>query len=150
MKGDESQINPDQPCILIADFTHFGGPAVSKLIDPHQTTPLIRGHKGLCSGAMWHGVYGWKRAPVFEEILIEPKRMGHDGRFRLTGKNLSRLSAVLFVFHKGVVLLENGRVTARIAPQPVSGRLTGDQPVRISIFRDNIRGSNLVDDSAGP
>lgn len=108
MKEDETQVDPDRPCVLIADFTHFGGPTTSQLLKPHQMSPLIRGFygRGLCSGAMWYGVYGWKGAPVFEDPSA-PKRMGHDGRFRLDGKKKSRLSAVLFVFHEDVVLLEN-------------------------------------------
>lgn len=106
MKEDESQVNPDRPCALIADFTHFGGPIAAQLVNPHQTSPLIRGHRGLCSGGMWYGVYGWKGAPVFEDPFA-PKRMGHDGRFRLAGKKKSRLSAILFVFHEDAVLLEN-------------------------------------------
>lgn len=108
MKPDETQVAADRPCVLIADFTHFGGPTASQLIEPHHTSPLIRGFRGraLCSGAMWYGVYGWKGAPVFEDPFA-PQRMGHDGRFRLDGKKKSRLSAVLFVFHEDVVLLEN-------------------------------------------
>jgi len=108
MKPDETQVAPDRPCVLIADFTHFGGPIAAQMLKPHQTSPLIRGFhgRGLCSGAMWYGVYGWKGAPVFEDPSA-PKRMGHDGRFRLDGKKKSRLSAVLFVFHEDVVLLEN-------------------------------------------
>ncbi|MFL9996238.1 hypothetical protein PQR34_34595 [Paraburkholderia sediminicola] len=108
MKEDETQVDPDRPCVLIADFTHFGGPTTSQLLKPHQMSPLIRGlyGRGLCSGAMWYGVYGWKGAPVFEDPST-PKRMGHDGRFHLDGKKKSRLSAVLFVFHEDVVLLEN-------------------------------------------
>ncbi|MGK8200565.1 hypothetical protein [Burkholderia cepacia] len=106
MKKNESQVDPERPCVLIADFTHFGPPPVAQLLDPEQTSPLLRGHHGLCSGGMWYGMYGWKGAPVFEELDVEPKRMGHDGRFRLTNKK-SRLSAVLFVFHEDVVLLEN-------------------------------------------
>lgn len=106
MKKNESQVDSERPCVLIADFTHFGLPPAAQLLAPEQTSPLIRGHQGVCSGGMWYGMYGWKGAPVFEEIDIDPKRMGHDGRFRLTNKK-SRLSAVLFVFHEDVVLLEN-------------------------------------------
>lgn len=106
MKRNESQVDPERPCVLVADFTHFGPPPAAQLLDPAQTSPLLRGHHDLCSGGMWYGMYGWKGAPVFEELDIEPKRMGHDGRFRLTNKK-SRLSAVLFVFHEAVVLLEN-------------------------------------------
>lgn len=115
MKGDESQVDPERPCVLIADFTHFGGPVAAQLLDPHQTSPLIRGHLGLCSGGMWYGVYGWKEAPVFEERPAAPKRMGHDGRFRRVEKK-SRLSAVLFVFHEDVVLLENPWATRPLPP----------------------------------
>ncbi|PRX34224.1 hypothetical protein B0G75_102253 [Paraburkholderia sp. BL18I3N2] len=109
VKSDETQVNAERPCVLVADFTHFGAPPVAQFLSAHQTSPLIRGHQGLCSGGMWYGVYGWKGAPVFEELLVTPKRMGHDGRFRLAGKKKSRLSAVLFVFvfHEDVVLLEN-------------------------------------------
>ncbi|MBR8426391.1 MULTISPECIES: hypothetical protein [Burkholderia cepacia complex] len=108
MKPDESQVDPDRPCVLVADFTNFGGAIASQLVTPHQTSPLIRGSAGreLCSGGMWYGVYGWRDAPVFED-QSGPKRMGHDGRFRLEGKKKSRLSAILFVFHEDVVLLEN-------------------------------------------
>jgi hypothetical protein len=105
MKADETQVDPARPCLLIADFTHFGTLDVSQL--SHQTTPLIRGRGGLCSGGMWYGVYGWKGAPVFEELLRKPKPMGHDGRFRFEGSKKSRLSAILFVFHEAAVLLEN-------------------------------------------
>ena len=107
MKRDETQVDPEHPCVLIADFCHFGGPTMAKLLEPRQTAPVISGHRGLCSGAMWYGVYGWKGARVFEELLRDPLRMGHDGRFRLAGKKKSRLSAILFIFHGAAVLLEN-------------------------------------------
>ncbi|WP_199028871.1 hypothetical protein [Ralstonia sp. ASV6] len=107
MKSDETQVDVDRPCLLIADFAHFGGPVASRFVEADQTAPLISGHHGLCSGGMWYGVYGWKGAPIFEHRYGSPKRMGHDGRFRLTGKEKSRLSGILFVFHEGAVLLEN-------------------------------------------
>jgi hypothetical protein len=112
MKKDERQIREDRPALLIADLTHFGPAA--EMVEPTQAAPLLRGHRGLCSGGMWYGMYGWKDAPIFEEMMGQPVHMGHDGRFRLADKDKSRLSGVLFIFHQAVVLLENPWATHRL------------------------------------
>jgi len=116
MKAQELQIPADRPTILLADFTHFGPPAVAKHVDGRLTVPLESGQQRVWSGGLWYGFYGWHGAPIFDPTLHHaPTRalaapavqMGHDGRFRLSGSKKTRFSAVLAVFDEEAVLLEN-------------------------------------------
>ena len=105
IKGDEGQFPDDVASVLVVDFNDFGNP-----LTPHtlveQAGPMIAGKNGFTSGALWYAFYGWKYAPVFEgEWCV---RMQHDGRFRFTGKQKSKLSAVLLMMPEHVVCFENG------------------------------------------
>jgi hypothetical protein len=121
IKQDEKQIPEDRPALLVADFAHFGGAVLAEFLKSGQTAPIESGHQGITSGALWYAMYGWKNAPIFEEGSHKPVRMGHDGRFRLGGKNKSKLSAVLVVLVESSVLLENPWATHKL---PDRARLT--------------------------
>ncbi len=114
VKKNECQIPGDKPAVLIIDFCHFGGPDMSSFTKVDQAFPIVSGHRGITSGALWYAVYGWKNTPVFQEGHKEFKRMGHDGRFRLAGDRKSKLSAVLMVLNDCSVLLENPWATKRL------------------------------------
>lgn len=107
-KGKEKQFPNDKPSLLWVDLRSFGAwPEAVKL---EQCTPLVSGHHGLTSGALWYAFYGWKDAPIFEEDFPLHERvvkMGHDGRFRMHGKNKSKLSGAILALSEGVVLFEN-------------------------------------------
>ena len=104
IKGCEKQIPNDKASVLIIDFNDFGRPmAPLTLID--QTEPAIACLYGFTSGALWYAFYGWKEAPVFEGDMRF--KMEHDGRFRLKGKQSSKLSAALIVLPEHVVCFEN-------------------------------------------
>jgi hypothetical protein len=107
-KGKEAQVRDDRPSLLWIDFRSFGiWPQVLAL---DQAAPLISGNHGLTSGALWYAFYGWRGAPIFEEDFFPMDRvvpMGHDGRFRLSGKKKSKLSGALLVLEDGQILFEN-------------------------------------------
>ena len=106
IKGKEKQIPSGLPSVMIIDFTNFGGPYFSNFLS-EQTAPIISGHQGLTSGAIWYAMYGWKNAPVFEEGSHRPLRMSHQGRFRQSKEKKSKLSGVLIILPENAVLLEN-------------------------------------------
>ena len=107
-KKDETQFPADKPSLLWIDFMTFGQwPEVLSL---EQAAPLISGHQGLTSGALWYAFYGWLHAPIFEEDAVLCDRivpMGHDGRFRLKGKSKSKLAGVILSMHAETTLFEN-------------------------------------------
>jgi hypothetical protein len=107
-KGNEKQFPSDRPSLLWIDLRSFSDwPEVLKL---EQCAPLISGHQGLTSGALWYAFYGWKGAPIFEEDFPLHERivpMGHDGRFRLQGEKKSKLSGAIIALSEGLVLFEN-------------------------------------------
>ena len=109
IKEKEEQICGERPSILVIDFTSFGGRQTAGLLfaASEQAAPIISGHHGLTSGALWYAMYGWENAPVFEEGSARQVRMLHEGRFRLTGDRKSKLSAALLVLPRSVVLFEN-------------------------------------------
>jgi hypothetical protein len=107
-KGKEKQFPADQPSLLWIDLQSFG--AWPEVVELEQCTPLMSGHHGLTSGALWYAFYGWKDAPIFEEDFPLHERvveMGHDGRFRLQGKKKSKLSGAILALPDGLVLFEN-------------------------------------------
>jgi hypothetical protein len=107
-KGSEKQFPTDKPCLLWIDFRTFG--AWPGIISLDQCQPLISGHNGLCSGALWYAFFGWEKAPIFEEYFDfneRTYRMGHAGRFRLDGKSKSKLSGVILALTDGCVMFEN-------------------------------------------
>ena len=106
IKKEETQISGNYPSILIVDLTSFGGRHGGALFGSEQTAPMISGHHGLTSGALWYAVYGWKDAPVLEEAYYKRVRMQHDGRFRIKNRS-TKYSAVLYVLSESSVLLEN-------------------------------------------
>jgi hypothetical protein len=103
-KDKEAQRRAGVPSVLWLDLSNFGTMTHTLL---EQTLPLVSGHIGLTSGAIWHAFYGWKGAPVLEEGNRRRIEMGHDGRFRLTGNKKSHLAALIVCFEKGLVLFEN-------------------------------------------
>ena len=117
IKRDEKQIPKELPAVLVMDFAHFGGPIGAEFLKSGQAAPIESGHHGITCGSIWYALYGWKNAPVFEEGSHKLVRMGHDGRFRLTGKNRSKLSAVLVVLANSAMLLENPWATHRLPDQ---------------------------------
>jgi hypothetical protein len=111
IKSNEKQIPGDRSALLVIDLAHFGGPVISQFFGPNEAAPVLSGHQGITSGPIWYAVYGWKGAPVFQEGRHDIARMEHDGRFRVDGEQKSKLSAVLVVFDKGAVLVENPRAS---------------------------------------
>jgi hypothetical protein len=107
IKQNEKQIPEDYAALLVMDFTHFGGPIGAEFLKAGQTAPIESGHRGITCGSIWYAMYGWKNAPVFEEGSHKVIRMGHDGRFRLSGNKKSKLTAILVVLADSAVLLEN-------------------------------------------
>ena len=114
IKQNENQIPEDHPALLVMDFAHFGGPVGAEFLQSGQAAPIESGHHGITCGSIWYAMYGWKNAPVFEEGSHKLVRMGHDGRFRLTGTNRSKLSAILVVLANSAMLLENPWATHRL------------------------------------
>lgn len=110
-KDKEAQRREGVPSVLWLDLSHFGAMTHTLL---EQTIPLVSGHVGLTSGAIWHAFYGWKGAPILEEGNPKHIEMGHDGRFRLSGAKKSHLAAVIVCFEKGLVLLENPWADVRL------------------------------------
>ncbi|MGN6285502.1 MAG: hypothetical protein ACTHM2_10165 [Afipia sp.] len=107
-KGKEKQFPTDKPSLLWIDLRSFG--VWPEAVGLEQCTPLMSGHHGLTSGALWYAFYGWKDAPIFEEDFPLHERvvkMGHDGRFRLQGKKKSKLSGAIVALPDGLVLFEN-------------------------------------------
>lgn len=103
-KDEEAQRREGVASVLWLDLSHFGSMTHTLL---EQTIPLVSGHIGLTSGAIWHAFYGWKGAPILEEGNRKRIEMGHDGRFRLSGAKKSHLAAVIVCFEKGLVVFEN-------------------------------------------
>ncbi len=107
-KGNETQLPDDAPSLLWIDFRSFG--SWPEVFDIRQTSPIMSGHRGLTSGALWYALYGWKGAPIFEEDFFPLDRvvpMGHDGRFRLAGNKKTKLSGAILALSEGVAFLEN-------------------------------------------
>lgn len=94
---------------------HTGNMALS----PEQFSPLVSSGNQITSGAIYYALYGWKGAPVYEQLhyshLNLPsmiQRMEHDGRFRLS--NLA--SAVIVSLPKATILAETPRRSRQLAP----------------------------------
>lgn len=107
-KKNEQQFPADRPSLVWIDLRSFGGWPEALTLE--QCVPLISGHSGLTSGALWYAFYGWKGAPIFEEDVPLHERivsMGHDGRFRLQSPKKSKLSGAILALSEGLVLFEN-------------------------------------------
>jgi hypothetical protein len=107
-KGDETQLPENEPSLLWIDFRSFG--PWPEVVDTAQVLPIISGHCGITSGALWYAFYGWKGAPIFEEDFSPLDRMvamGHDGRFRLAETKKTKLSGVILALPDGIAFLEN-------------------------------------------
>lgn len=115
-KGSEKQFPADKPSLLWIDLRSFGAwPEAVKL---EQCTPLVSGHQGLTSGALWYAFYGWKGAPIFEEDFPLHERvvkMGHGGRFQ--GEKKSKLSGAILALPEGIVLFEHPRANHPLPSQ---------------------------------
>ncbi|OUC14999.1 MAG: hypothetical protein B0A82_09230 [Alkalinema sp. CACIAM 70d] len=114
-KGPEHQFAGDKPSILWIDFRSMG--IWPDVISPDQAAPLMSWNDGITSGALWYAFYGWRGAPIFEEDFVFSERiykMGHNGRYRLTGKSKSKLSGALISLPKATLLLENPWATHRL------------------------------------
>lgn len=115
IKQSEKQIEGDLAALLIADFSAFEEPGFEGLLK--HASPIIRGHNGFTSGALWYAMYGWTNAPVFEELNELLPRMQHEGRFSQLRQPKSKLSGVLFVLPEAAVLLENPAPVHRLDPE---------------------------------
>ncbi|WP_338503671.1 hypothetical protein V6R86_08400 [Sphingomonas kaistensis] len=114
VKSSEHQQQRDLPFVLWLDLCHFGAMTHTLLEQAH---PLISGHMGLTSGAIWYAFYGWKGAPILEEGSPRKVLMGHDGRFRQRGERKSRVTAVIVATDGGSFLLENPWCERRLPVQ---------------------------------
>ena len=113
VKAGERQRRNGVPAVLWLDLNSFDRMSKTQLL---QTQPLVSGHVGLTSGAIWHAFYGWKGAPIFEEGNRRDITMAHDTRFRRTGGAKSHLAAAVVCFERGLVLLENPWAADRLPP----------------------------------
>lgn len=120
MKQKERQIPGDKPAILVMDFANFGGPDIAEMDNPGNAAPVQSSHGHITCGPFWYGLYGWKGAPLFEAGMHRLVHMQHDGRFRMTGSKMSKLSAVLLILSKSSILLENPWTAHRL---PDMGRV---------------------------
>ncbi|MCK1494664.1 hypothetical protein IVB14_30695 [Bradyrhizobium sp. 180] len=114
-KGNETQLSEDRPSLLWMDLRSFG--LWPEIVEPAQSAPLMMSREGLVAGALWYGLYGWKGAPIFDPSLRKGENvvpMGHDGRFRLSGKKKSKLSGVIVTLPETSIFFENPWATSPI------------------------------------
>jgi hypothetical protein len=114
VKKGEAQRRAGVPSVLWLDLSYFGVMTRSLL---EQTIPVISGHIGLTSGAIWYAFYGWKGAPILEEGNRKAITMGHEGRFRLAGDAKSRYAAAIICFDRGLIVFENPWAETPLPPQ---------------------------------
>ena len=108
IKQREHQFSNDMSSILWLDFQDLYTWNMSLTVE--QFRPVISWNEHLTSGALWYGLYGWDKAPIFEHChyshLRFPSqvgRMGHDGRFLQPTK----LSAVIISLPTATILAES-------------------------------------------
>ncbi|MFJ8415546.1 hypothetical protein ACQKNN_18255 [Bacillus paramycoides] len=100
------QLSKEIPSIIWMDFQDQ---TWSVVFDKDNVHPFRTFRGRFTSGEIWYAFYGWKEAPVFDSHSISDgigrnvKRMGHNGRFRLS----SDLSAVIISFPGTTCILEN-------------------------------------------
>ena len=61
-KGKEKQFPTDKPSLLWIDLRSFG--AWPEVVELEQCTPLMSGHHGLTSGALWYALRLERRADI--------------------------------------------------------------------------------------
>jgi hypothetical protein len=108
IKKDEKQFVSGVPGILWMDFQDLYSLDMSMTAE--QFRPVISSNEYLTSGALWHGLYGWKGAPVFNhchyshlDLPSQIIQMEHGGRFFQPTK----LSAIVASFPTATILAES-------------------------------------------
>ncbi len=116
IKDDERQFTEGIPALLWLDFQDAQNLGMALICE--DLSPVMSWRGFVNSGVLWHALYGWKGAPVFERhCLLIPfagrsvMPMQHEGRFRRSTK----LSAVLISFPSATMLAESFRATAPIS-----------------------------------
>jgi hypothetical protein len=112
IKSKETQIDPELPFVLwldIHDPTVWGLDVADQLFSPLYSQQI--GGKVNC-GPFWFALYGRKGDPLLASRGYDYRSMpmAHEGRFKQVMKShggQSRVSAVVFSFPKGTVLMEN-------------------------------------------
>jgi hypothetical protein len=110
IKGKEHQLRSDIPSVIWMDFQdlHTWNMALTSA----GFNPLVSWRECITSGAIWYALYGWKGAPVFQQVHFshldlrsQIQRMEHDGRFLLS----SLASAVIVSLPDATLLAETPR-----------------------------------------
>jgi hypothetical protein len=113
VKGKETQAQ-DSTTLLWIDLRELG--QWPEICTPDQFDPINTGRRGgaLTSGFIWYALYGWKGAPIFEEVYSGQEKiviMGHNGRFSDREK-YSRYAGVVVCIPKATAFFENPYGTA--------------------------------------
>lgn len=102
IKQDETQLSDTVPSIIwvdLQDNSHM----FSEL---EHCMPILSKNEYLTSGCIWHALYGWKGAFIYDNSAEFDRNvfmMEHDGRFRQPTK----VSGFIFSFENATVLMEN-------------------------------------------
>ena len=115
VKGKEHQAK-GATSLLWIDLRELG--PWPDVVDARQCEPIIVGlRRGvLTSGAVWYAQYGWKGAPIFEEVRIGREArvaMGHNGRFADPDRP-ARYVGVIVNLTETTVFFENPTASARL------------------------------------
>jgi len=88
-------------------------------LGPEQFNPLLSWRDHITSGAIYYALYGWKGAPVYEQVHYshldlpsQIQQMEHDGRFRLS----TLASAVIVSLPTATILAETPRTARQLSP----------------------------------
>lgn len=105
-KTPETQVPSEGHSILWMDFQDETWDLV---LGPGSLRPLVVSGGGFCSGVLWHALYGWKDAPLFEVCSLDRpfdsvwSKMRHDGKF----EKGSKYEAVICSFGNALIIAEN-------------------------------------------
>lgn len=108
IKQREHQLSDEIPSVLWLDFQDLYTSNMS--LGSEQFEAIISSKEHLTSGALWYAFYGWKGAPVFEQVhtshldfAYRKREMLHAGRFRSSQK----ISAVVVSLPRCTFLAES-------------------------------------------
>lgn len=108
IKGKEHQAK-HMPTLLWVDLRDIGD--WPDVVTSDQFYPLSVSHHGmaLTSGCVWYAHYGWKGAPIFEELYGGQQQivlMGHNGRF-VNPANPSKYAGSIICIPSATAYFEN-------------------------------------------
>lgn len=118
IKQREHQLSEEIPSILWLDFQDLYTWNMS--LGSEQFEAIISSKEHLTSGALWYAFYGWKGAPVFEQVhtlhldfAYQKREMLHEGRFRSSQK----VSAVVVSLPRCTFLAESPMAKNPLPPE---------------------------------